>query len=54
VNADKALSILQEYGVRSIPTFIVFKNGEEVDRKTGTCDKVTLTGFLKECLDGEK
>ncbi|OLS14027.1 MAG: thioredoxin [Promethearchaeota archaeon CR_4] len=54
VNADKALPILQEYAVRSIPTFIVFKNGEEVDRKTGACDKGTLTGFLKECIEGEK
>lgn len=54
VNADKALPILQEYGVRSIPTFIVFKNGTEIDRRTGACDKNALACFLNACLDEKK
>jgi len=35
VNVDNAPGISQRYGVYSIPTFIVFKNGEPVDKAMG-------------------
>jgi thioredoxin 1 len=54
VNAEKVQPILQEYGVKSIPTFIVFRNGEEINRKIGACDKTVLAGFLNACLDEKK
>jgi thioredoxin 1 len=50
LNADAAIEILQELGVRSIPTFILFKNGDEVDRLTGACDKRTLSNFIEQVL----
>ena len=36
VNVDTENKIAQEYGVRSIPCFIVLKDGEQVARKLGT------------------
>jgi|TARA_R110000787_G_C13297652_1_gene434192 thioredoxin 1 len=36
VNVDSESDIAQEYGVRSIPCFIVLKDGEQVARKLGT------------------
>ncbi len=35
LNVDQNNQIAAEYGVMSIPTTIVFKKGEEVDRKIG-------------------
>ena len=35
VNVDEAPGISQRYGVYSIPTFIVFLNGEPVDKAMG-------------------
>jgi thioredoxin 1 len=35
VNVDNAPGISQRYGVYSIPTFIVFNNGEPVDKTMG-------------------
>ncbi len=35
VNVDNAPGISQRYGVYSIPTFIVFSNGEPVDKAMG-------------------
>lgn len=35
VDVDDAQDIAQQYGVMSIPTMIVFKNGQEVERKVG-------------------
>ena len=35
LNVDENNDISAEYGVMSIPTVIIFKNGEEVDRQIG-------------------
>ena len=35
INIDEQMSIAQKYGVMSIPTFIVFKNGDVADKKNG-------------------
>jgi len=48
LNADQAIDVLQELGVRSIPTFMLFRNGDEVDRLTGACDKRTLSNFIEQ------
>ena len=39
LNIDEAQDIAVEYGVRSIPTLIFFKNGEETNRIVGITDK---------------
>ena len=35
VNVDDAQSVATRYGVYAIPTFIVFKNGQPVDKAVG-------------------
>ena len=35
VNIDEEKELAEKYGVMSIPTVIVFKDGKEVDRKIG-------------------
>jgi thioredoxin 1 len=36
VNVDENSNLAMKYQTMSIPTFIIFKNGEPVDRKLGT------------------
>lgn len=35
LNVDEVPAVAQKYGVMSIPTFILFKDGEVVERSTG-------------------
>lgn len=46
VNVDENREIAQEYGVMSIPTLIVFKGGEAVDRIVGFKSKNELKDLL--------
>jgi len=47
VNADENGELAMEYGVMSIPTFILFKSGQEVERVMGGQDKEKLLELLK-------
>jgi len=42
VNVDQEPSISQKYGVRNIPTLLIFKNGEIVDKIIGAMPKPVL------------
>ena len=42
INIDEEPEIAQEFGVMSIPTFITFKNGEEVAKEVGARPKAKL------------
>ncbi len=42
VNVDEAPNLARRYEIRSIPTIVLFKNGEEVDRISGTVGKSVL------------
>lgn len=48
LDVDKASDIAREYGVMTIPTIILFKNGEEVKRHTGFMSKTDLLKFINE------
>jgi thioredoxin 1 len=50
LNVDIAQAAAQNYGVSSIPTLMVFKNGEVVDRFVGVQPK----SRLQEALDAAK
>ena len=50
LNVDVAQAAAQNYGVSSIPTLMVFKNGEVVDRFVGVQPK----SRLQEALDAAK
>ena len=50
INTDENPSISAEYGIRSIPTLMLFKNGKRVDTVIGAVPKSTLTNALKKYL----
>ena len=41
VNVDAESDLSNKYGIRSIPTIIIFQNGEIVDKKVGNFIKKT-------------
>lgn len=45
---DKAPNIAMHYGVMSVPTIILFKNGEPVKKVSGTLSKQELKQFITE------
>ena len=46
VNVDDNPEVSMKYGVRSIPTILIFKDGEIVDKHVGTATKSTLEGKI--------
>lgn len=46
LDVDKSSDIAREYGVMTIPTIILFKNGKEVKRHTGFMSKDDLEKFI--------
>jgi len=50
LNADRNESITLKYGIKSIPTLIVFVAGKEVDRIVGVLPKDKLTKWLDKIL----
>ena len=50
LNVDDAQDIAFEYNVMSIPTLIIFKNGEAVNTLVGLQDKTELLNKLKSAL----
>lgn len=47
---DTEKALLRKYKVRNQSTFLVFKNGKEVDRSTGDTDQASISKLLKEAL----
>ena len=47
VNTDEAQSLAQRYGIRGIPTLIVFKAGKEAARVSGALDKRSLVRWIE-------
>ncbi len=50
LDTDKNPSIASQYGIRSIPTLIVFKGGQQVDLVVGAVPKTTLFSTLEKYL----
>lgn len=50
VNVDENRSLTQKYGVMSLPTMIVFKDGEQVEKLTGYLPKANITSKLKKLV----
>ncbi len=46
VNIDENPEIAAQYGVRSVPTLIVFKDGEVADMKVGAVPKSALSSWI--------
>jgi len=50
VDVDKQRKFAAEYGVRNIPTVILFKDGEVFAKQVGVAPKSTYTDKLEEAL----
>nr|YP_009399689.1 thioredoxin [Digenea simplex]ARW69508.1 thioredoxin [Digenea simplex] len=50
VDTDSNPAIAAEYGIRSIPTIMIFKNGTRVDTVIGAVPKSTLINTLDKYL----
>lgn len=50
LDVDNHQEFAAKYGVRNIPTVMVFKNGEMVARQVGAAPKTTYTKALEEAL----
>ena len=46
LDVDLESSIAQKYGVMSMPTMIVFKDGEKIDQKIGLMPKEALEAWF--------
>lgn len=51
VNVDLNPNLSLKYGVRGIPTLIFFKNGEVVDRVSGTMNRTKLYDKIQSVID---
>lgn len=49
-NVDDNQDLAMKFGVMSIPTLVVFKNGEEIDRSVGALPKARLQALLEKHL----
>jgi len=47
LNIDENPEIPQKYGIRGIPTLMIFKNGNLVDTKVGSLPKSALESWIK-------
>ena len=50
VNAEKAGKIASKYRVNAFPTFLLFKDGEEIERFSGMRSKEELMGKIMKHL----
>ena len=53
VNVDNAQDIASKYGVQSIPTFIMFKNGEIVNTMVGAVGEPGIHMICKKFVDNQ-
>lgn len=50
VNTDDNPSVASQYGIRSIPTLMIFKGGQRVDMVVGAVPKTTLSNAIEKHL----
>jgi thioredoxin 2 len=50
VNTEQEQMIAGQYGIRSIPTLVLFRNGTEVSRQAGALDGTSLKQWLQQSI----
>ncbi|GGY74619.1 thioredoxin TrxC [Marinobacter zhanjiangensis] len=53
LNTEQAPGPAGQFGIRSIPTLILFQGGREVARKSGAMNQAQLTQWLQSVLGGK-
>ncbi|MFC7439929.1 thioredoxin family protein [Laceyella putida] len=56
IDVDEARTVAEQYGVKGIPTFVVFENGKEIGRLPSRFAKTKdqIEAFLQEHVSTEK
>jgi thioredoxin 1 len=49
-DVDEAYDVATQYGIRSVPTVIIVKDGKEVERFTGASSKMAYINAINESL----
>ena len=52
LNTESEQQAAARFGIRSIPTLAVFKDGREIKRQAGAVNYATLVGWLRPVLPG--
>ena len=47
INVDESPNTAAQYGIRSIPTMFLFKDGKQIDTKVGLNSKATLISWIE-------
>lgn len=50
IDVDKNPWLVREYGIRGVPTLVIFKNGEVLAKKVGALDLSKLNAFIRSNL----
>ncbi|GAB1537990.1 thioredoxin [Scytonema sp. NUACC21] len=50
VNTDENPNVASQYGIRSIPTLMIFKGGQRVDMVVGAVPKTTLSQTVEKYI----
>lgn len=50
VNVDEEPDLAREYGIMSIPTLILFKDGEMLDQSVGVSPEAELKAFVEQAI----
>lgn len=50
LDIDESMNIAQQYRVMSVPTFLIFKNGEVVERLVGAVPKNELEAIIEKVI----
>ena len=50
VDVDESYDLAKRFGIMSVPTMIIFKDGEEVDKIVGLRDKRDIVNTISEWL----
>jgi len=50
INTDEQQALAGRFGIRSIPTLVLFRGGKEIARRSGSSDFSSLSSWLDESL----
>jgi len=53
LNTDENPNVASQYGIRSIPTLMMFKGGDKVDTVVGAVNKDTLANVIRKYVPAE-
>ena len=49
-NVDDNMHLAQEYGIRGLPTLMLFRDGKPVAQRTGAADQSTIASWVNDAL----